>query len=305
MAEHETLAAALAAFQAVVPKMSKGETAKVKTEKANYSYGYAGLDQFVEIVEPVLGQHGMSVTSRTTFTPEGVFMLEVSLVHERGERETAFWPLPDPRRVGPQDLGSAMTYGRRYLGWGLTGTFPGGIDDDGEKAQITARDSWEDARPRPQADRQQQAGQEPQAAPAAQQAPKTSWTDVEVAEILIKMPNATLDKALGAYDWMAGKKLHNREVASPRPEGGVITATKLVSMMIGEAALAPDATVGTIADLRNAASDRGLLKTLVDGTDSLEVVLHEARDLAAHAAAQQREDAPADASPGSAGGEQS
>jgi len=284
MPKHETLAAALAAFQAVVPKMSKDETAKVKSDKANYTYGYAGLDQFVEIVEPVLGAHGMSVTSRTTFT-DGLFMLEVSLVHEAGERETAFWPLPDPRRVGPQDLGSAMTYGRRYLGWGLTGTFPGGIDDDGAKAQTTARDSWEDAKPRaaarPVEDRQAIAGQEPQAAPTPA-APKTSWTDDEVAAYLVKIPTAPLDKTIAAYDWMATKGLHKREVAI---NGGTYTATVMVAERIGKEALAETATVAGIADLRNTAADRGLLKTLVDGDDNLEKVLHEARDLAAHEAA--------------------
>src|ERR1700760_4703631 len=79
---HASLAEALAAFQAEVPKMSKDETAKVKSEKANYTYGYAGLAQFVEIVEPVLGKHGLSITSKTTFDGNGNFMLEVSLLHE-------------------------------------------------------------------------------------------------------------------------------------------------------------------------------------------------------------------------------
>lgn len=288
MAEHKTLAEALAAFQAVVPKMSKDETAKVKSDKANYTYGYAGLDQFVEIVEPVLGQHGMAVTSRTTFT-DNLFMLEVSLVHEGGERETAYWPLPDPRRAGPQDLGSAMTYGRRYLGWGLTGTFPGGIDDDGAQAQTAPRDSWESAAPRrapvPAEDRQAVAGQEAQAA-AAPPTPKTSWTDVEVAEILAKMPTAGIGKVIGAYDWMAGKKLHKREVTSPLPGGGTVDATRLVALIVAEEALKPTASVAGIADLRNTAADRGLLKILVDGDDTLEKVLHEARDLAAHEAAE-------------------
>src|SRR5689334_8476766 len=134
--KHDTLAGALAAFQSELPKIRKDETAKVTGESKNggkisYTYGYAGLDAVVEAVLPVLGKHGLSITSSTYFDQQGNFMLKVNLVFRDGERETATWPLPDPRRVGPQDLGSAMTYGRRYLTLALTGTFPGGEDDDG------------------------------------------------------------------------------------------------------------------------------------------------------------------------------
>lgn len=283
MAEHKSLAEALAAFQAEVPRMSKDETAKVKSEKANYTYGYAGLDQFVEIVEPVLGKHGLSVTSKSTFTPEGVFMLEVSLLHESGERETAYWPLPDPRRAGPQDIGSAYTYGRRYLGWGLTGTFPGGIDDDGKQAQQSARDSWEDARPRQAPDRQQQAGREPQAAPA-EPAPKTSWTDAEVTDYQVKIATGLLDLSVKGYDWMATKDLHNRAVDTGAQAD---TATKILAVRLAEEALVADNSVATIDGLKAIAADRGLLKEQVSATETLAEVLHSAHELAAYAAVEQ------------------
>lgn len=294
MADFKSLAEALAAFQAIVPKMSKDETAKVKSEKANYTYGYAGLDQFVEIVEPVLGTCGLAVTSRTTYA-DGVFMLEVSLVHESGERETAYWPLPDPRRAGPQDLGSAMTYGRRYLGWGLTGTFPGGIDDDGKQAQASHRESWDDARPARQA-RPVSAPPAPPTPPAEPaKPPKTSWTDTEVYDIQAKMGTVTVAQALGAYDWMAGKDLHNREVSHPgKPDAPKMTATTVVAVKIAGAAQDPANSPEMIANLRAQASDRGLLKVQVspDGV-TLEQVLHEAAELAAYEATQ--------GSPGSAG----
>lgn len=281
MAEHKTLAEALAAFQAEVPKMSKDETAKVKSDKANYSYGYAGLDQFVEIVEPVLGKHGMAVTSKTTFA-DNLFMLEVSLVHESGERETAFWPLPDPRRVGPQDLGSAMTYGRRYLGWGLTGTFPGGIDDDGAKAQSSARESFDDARPRP-AQQQEAAAQTPA---ATAKAPKTSWTDAEVFGIQEKMRAAPLDKAIGAYDWMADKGLHHRQVRNPEDAAETRrSATSILAARLADDALKPNISAGAVLALRNLADARGLLKTQVSETETLDQVIYEGLELAKHAAA--------------------
>lgn len=284
-APHASLAEALAAFQAELPKLTKDEKAKVKGETKDgraydRSYGYADLAQVVETVLPVLGKHGMAVTS-TTVMNEGNFILMVTLLHETGEREDAIWPLPDPRRSGPQDIGSAMTYGRRYLTLALTGTYPGGEDDDGQQAQRSARDSWEDARPRQQSapDRQQQAGQEPQAAPAAP-APKTSWTDDEVQGYVAKLATAELPATIKAYDWMASKDLHNRKVGSSKQ-----TATDAIARRIAEASFA--SSVDEIAELKIVATDRALLKLQVSETETLDQVLYEARELAVHAAVEQ------------------
>lgn len=289
---HATLAEALAAFQAELPKIRKDETAKVTGEGKNgpvkYTYGYAGLDAVAEAVMPVLGKHGLSITSGTVILNEG-FVLEVTLLHESGDGErTAVWPLPDPRRVGPQDLGSAITYGRRYLTLALTGTFPGGEDDDGAKAQQSARDSWEEARPapRPVDDRQALAGQEPQANPEPPK-PKTSWTDDEVLKMVIPIPTAKLDQTIRVYDWMAGKGLHNRNVemdfqGTPVP----VTATELVAGRIADEAVREGATVEEIKNLKALADDRGLLKVQVSETETLDESLFAACELAEHAAAE-------------------
>lgn len=308
---HESLAAALAAFQAELPKLRKDETAKVTGEsksgaKISYSYGYAGLDAVVEAVLPALGKHGLSVTSKSVIDASGSFTLEVSLLHEGGEREIGYWPLPDPRRAGPQDIGSSYTYGRRYLTLALTGTFPGGEDDDGQKAQQSARDSWETAQPRQTAqafdqhrrgvnhegDRQAQAGQEPQAAPAAA-APKTSWTDAEVFGYQVKLAAVELPKAVAAYDWMAGKDLHNRKVDNPAdPNAMARTATEIMAELLAESAISPDSTSADIDGLKVLAADRGLLKVQVSERETLDQVIFEARELAQHAADQGKADTP-------------
>lgn len=277
------LNAALAAFQAELPKMSKDETAKVKSEKANYTYGYAGLDQFVEVVEPVLGRHGLAVTSLTTFDAQGNFILEVRLVHESGEElGPAIWPLPDPRRYGPQDIGSSMTYGRRYLGWGLTGTFPGGEDDDGAKAQASARDSWDNAKPqRPKQD-------QPVSPPPAQQGPQDPPSDVQVLKWVTPLPTAEVGQALKVYDWLAGKGLHNRVVEMPYGDLPVkVTATDLVAGRIADAAMDTSATLRDIKALQTQATDRGLMKVKVSETETLAEALFTAQELAQHAAAEQ------------------
>lgn len=280
MTQHETLAAALAAMQAELPKLRKTETAKVNGEsktgaKISYSYGYTGLDQVVETVLPALGKNGLSVTSKTSFA-DNVFMLEVTLLHEGGEREIGYWPLPDPRRVGPQDIGSAMTYGRRYLTLALTGTFPGGEDDDGAKAQETPRESWDNAKPvKPQ--------NAPVSAPPAQ-APKTSWTDEEVAELHAKLadPAASLDKIGKGYDWMASKGLHERTLGASG-----ITGTLILALRLADQALLPETTLEEVATIRDFADSRGLLKVKVSPTDTLEQALYEAQELATHAMVEQ------------------
>lgn len=293
MTQHETLAAALAAMQAELPKISKDEVAKVTGEsksgaKISYSYGYAGLDTVVEAVMPALGKHGLSITSKTTLTGEG-FVLEVALLHEGGDREIGYWPLPDPRRVGPQDLGSAMTYGRRYLTLALTGTFPGGEDDDGAKAQQSARESWDDAKPVRPSNRPVSAP--PTQAPAEPpRPPKTSWTDTEVYDIQARMGTETLAAALRAYDWMAGKGLHNRLVGHPdHPDDAPMNATTVISVKIAAAAQA-ETSPEKIDQLKAQADDRGLLKVMVSPTDALDQVIYEARELAVHAMVEQAKD---------------
>lgn len=289
MAKHETLAAALAAFQAEVPKMSKDERAKVKGEtndgrSYDRSYDYAGLDQFVETVEPVLGSHGLSVSSAPTWMDGGRFVLVVSLLHEGGEIRTGYWPLPDPsaRGVGPQDIGSAMTYGRRYVGWGLTGTFPGGIDDDGKQAQQVARERWEDARPAPV---RNAPAAEPTTPAEPPKPPKTTWTDDDVAQQHGKLGTLPVIQAVMLYDWMAKKGLHERAVSGA-------TATKVLASRIGDDALKV-ATPEEVAALKDTADALGLLKVQVSETETLDQVFYEARELAVHAAvAQAKADTP-------------
>lgn len=289
MTETQNLAAALAAFQAELPKIRKDETAKVtgegKNGKVSYTYGYAGLDAVVEAVMPVLGKHGLSISSKTIMFEDN-FTLVVTLKHESGSEDSATWPLPDPRRFGPQDIGSAMTYGRRYLTLALTGTFPGGEDDDGAKAQQSARDSWDDARPR-----QAQQNNKPAAAPPAPE--KTEWSDEEITELHNRIRTLPIGNAVSGYDWMASRNLHNRPVADPDPsQNRTLTASDVLSLRLADIALDQAADLRTIAIARAYAEDRGLMKAQVSASENLGEVLHTARELAQHAQAEAKSQAP-------------
>lgn len=275
MTEHTSLVAALAAFHAEAPKVIKDATAKVTGESkggqpVSYKYGYADLATVTEALNPLLGQHGLAFTSKPTLTAQG-FGLVYALKHESGECDEGFWPLPDPTRLKPQDLGSWITYWRRYAFLATTNTFPGGEDDDGKQAQESARERWEDARPV-----QPQAPAEP-AKPA-----KTVWTDDDVRGFVGKIGELELDKSLRMYDWMASKDLHNRTVVTEHY--GDMTATLALAGRLAAEALAADATMAEIKALQSIAADRGILKAQVSDTETLAEALFAAQELAQHAA---------------------
>jgi hypothetical protein len=133
----ETVAAfakALAAFQSDLPKVGKGQTAKVPTKSGgSYSYSYADLADITEVALPLLTKHGLSFSARPTLMPDG-FVLAYSLLHTGGHVEGGLYPLPDPERNGPQAIGSAITYARRYALCAVTGIAPEDEDDDAASA---------------------------------------------------------------------------------------------------------------------------------------------------------------------------
>lgn len=131
----EAFAEALAKFQAEIPAVGKDQTAKVKTKQGGeYAYSYTDLSTIAAKALPLLAKHGLSWTARPTMTEHG-FVLAYSLLHSGGHREGGFYPLPDPSNHGAQEIGSAITYARRYSLCAVTGIAPGGEDDDGQAAQ--------------------------------------------------------------------------------------------------------------------------------------------------------------------------
>lgn len=133
------LYSALAWVQARLPRVIKGETAKVHSDKANYSYRYADLADITQAILPLLGQAGLSWVTMPMLTPENHFVLRYKLTHWSKETLTGDWPLPHPANTAPQAVGSALTYARRYALCAVTGVSPDG-DDDGAAAQAAHQD---------------------------------------------------------------------------------------------------------------------------------------------------------------------
>lgn len=143
------LAAALSAVQAELPRVSKSETGEVKGTTAGgkdyaYKYSYADLASVSAAILPLLGKHGLSFTAWPTMTPRG-FLLRYCLLHESGEQMSGEYPLPS--NATAQQLGSAITYARRYTLCSVTGVSPDDDDDaaaaEGAKANRRAEQQEE------------------------------------------------------------------------------------------------------------------------------------------------------------------
>ena len=159
---------ALAQLQARLPVVGKNKTGKVqgKEGKQGYTYDYADLTDVTVALAPLLGKLGLAFTSKPTINAEGQFVLAYKLVHVSGETDEGQYLLPSPERVSPQQLGSFITYARRYSLCAVTGLAPGGDDDDGQSAQgaTTGEDDWRSAPPVQR--RQERSPEIPVAAPA-------------------------------------------------------------------------------------------------------------------------------------------
>jgi hypothetical protein len=139
LSQLDELAPALAAFQAEMPVIPNTERARIQsTNGQGYAYSYADLGTIAPIVMPLLAKHGLSFTAIPSRV-DGAGLLVGMLLHKSGQNITGELPLAGRT---PQEIGSAITYGRRYLLCCLTGVVTDD-DDDGQLAQraATARSS--------------------------------------------------------------------------------------------------------------------------------------------------------------------
>ena len=123
-----TLASALAQLQTNLPKIPKAS-------KAQYG-NYANLTDVTEKLLPELGKLGLSFSAKPTWVQrdDGTreFVLAYTLRHVSGEHDDGEYPLGS-NPTNHQNLGSAITYGRRYCLCAITGAVAED-DDDGAAA---------------------------------------------------------------------------------------------------------------------------------------------------------------------------
>ncbi len=143
-----TLAEALAALQGQLPRVAKDQTASVTSQRTGktHTYRYAGLLDVTEALMPLLSKLGLSFVAMPTLIEQG-FVLNYILKHVGGDQAEGFYPLPTSG--SPQEIGTAITYARRYALCAVTGLAPGGDDDDGRAAEQAHKDALKAADSQP------------------------------------------------------------------------------------------------------------------------------------------------------------
>lgn len=196
----DNLAAALAAFQSEIPAIAKNRVADIEGRdgRRGYKYAYADLADVTAQVMPLLGKHGLAFTARPTITSEGKFILAYSLIHSSGEIIDGEYPLP--AASNPQQIGSAITYARRYALCAVTGA-AAEADDDGHAAA--------QAKPAKQPQRPQKPRTETNGhtQPAPGTANRGQVTAVQMAYQRLGFERAERDEMLSASEQIIGRTL--------------------------------------------------------------------------------------------------
>jgi hypothetical protein len=137
MPETGSLAAALVQLQANLPPITKDDTAQVGPR----TYAYANLATIHAAILPLLASLGLYWTTCPTLM-DGQFVLDYALTHVSGGSIGGQYPLPASGT--PQQVGSAITYAKRYTICAVLGIAPAEDDDDGQAAEAAAKPSYED-----------------------------------------------------------------------------------------------------------------------------------------------------------------
>jgi hypothetical protein len=135
VAKPESLAAALAQLQGQLPKIGKDKTARVTSQRTGktHTYDYANLTKISERILPLMSKLGLSFSCRPTMEGDR-FVLAYELRHTSDEIGVG-GAYPLPAGGSPQEIGSAITYARRYCLCAVTGVSPDEDDDDAQAAE--------------------------------------------------------------------------------------------------------------------------------------------------------------------------
>lgn len=157
------LAAALVQALGELTDPVKDGKAIVKTTTTTYGYTYLELPDLLDAARPVLARNGLCVLQIPRVIQNGVAIRSIVL-HRSGQTFSPPALELQCSTRSPQDVGSAITYGRRYA-LGALLALAGSEDNDGADVPAAPRES----RPNQQGQRQQPRGA--QQRPTQQQQP--------------------------------------------------------------------------------------------------------------------------------------
>ena len=119
--------------EALAKAQSEMKNAPFDQVNPHFKNKFASLAAVRDTVMPALSANGLALVQYTAIKDDSEqrqLILYTRLIHSSGEYVTSEWPLPyTPAQ--PQQLGSALTYGRRY-GLSALLSIASEADDDGE-----------------------------------------------------------------------------------------------------------------------------------------------------------------------------
>ena len=208
--KHPNLAAALAAFQGEMPTVAKTKRANV----GQYAYTYADLADVTETASPVLSRHGLAYAGSARHVEGGRYEVVGILSHESGEQRDGALPI-----VGgnAQQIGSSITYMRRYLFGLMTGVVTDN-DDDGHLASAAPKRKPKAAAPPDDPQRYEPAQ------PGAAGAPVSEKQVKLIGVLMGKLHLKDRDLALQYVADVTGRTVTTRNELSAREASKVIDA---------------------------------------------------------------------------------
>ena len=122
------LAEALAKAQGEIRNPAKG------SENPHFKSRFANLADGIMAIREALSKYGIAHT-QTTRIDGAALILTTTLTHAvSGESIESEWPVGAYEKLTPQQMGSSLTYGRRYTLFPMVGIAGADDDDDGNAA---------------------------------------------------------------------------------------------------------------------------------------------------------------------------
>ena len=132
------LAEALAKAQGEIRNPAKG------SENPHFKSRFANLADGIMAIREALSKYGIAHT-QTTRIDGAALILTTTLTHAvSGESIESEWPVGAYEKLTPQQMGSSLTYGRRYTLFPMVGIAGADDDDDGNAASGKGKEDDDD-----------------------------------------------------------------------------------------------------------------------------------------------------------------
>lgn len=167
------LAKALCVFQSECPEIELNSEVSVKTKSGGaYSFKYSTLNNVLKAIKPILKKAGLSYSQ----LPEDDNSITTILMHESGQYLQGNKPLDLPNNVTAQEVGSFITYFKRYSLLAMLGV----VAEDDEDGNIASGNT-------------------------AKKKEITEWMNNSQFTQVFNSDKATIQKALDYYNGQDGK----------------------------------------------------------------------------------------------------